>query len=77
MSPAATAEDRDRTGGGRKRSAARLGAVQALYQLALNPGLGPEVVIGEFRHHLRVRDARAAHRREDAGLEDLPRHALG
>jgi transcription antitermination protein NusB len=36
---------------GRRRSVARLGAVQALYQLALNPGLGAEVVIGEFRHH--------------------------
>lgn len=37
--------------GGRRRSIARLGAVQALYQLALNPGLGTEVVIGEFKHH--------------------------
>lgn len=48
---AQTANERDVTGGGRKRSAARLGAVQALYQMALNPGLAPEVVIGEFRHH--------------------------
>ena len=39
------------TPGGRRRSVARLGAVQALYQLALNPGLGVEVAIGEFRHH--------------------------
>jgi transcription antitermination protein NusB len=37
--------------GGRRRSIARLGAVQALYQLALNFGLGAEVVIGEFLHH--------------------------
>jgi N utilization substance protein B len=37
--------------GGRRRSIARLGAVQALYQFALNPGLGAEVVIGEFLHH--------------------------
>ncbi|HTZ37811.1 MAG TPA: transcription antitermination factor NusB [Stellaceae bacterium] len=36
---------------GRRRSAARLGAVQALYQLALNPGLSPEVAIAEFLHH--------------------------
>lgn len=36
---------------GRRRSIARLGAVQALYQLALNPGLGAEVVVGEFMHH--------------------------
>ena len=37
--------------GSRRRSTARLAAVQALYQLALNPGLGPEAVIGEFVHH--------------------------
>lgn len=37
--------------GGRRRSIARLGAVQALYQLELNPGLGVESVIGEFVHH--------------------------
>lgn len=36
---------------GRRRSIARLGAVQALYQLALNPGLGAEVVVAEFQHH--------------------------
>jgi N utilization substance protein B len=36
---------------GRRRSIARLGAVQALYQLALNPGLGAEVVVAEFLHH--------------------------
>lgn len=35
----------------RRRSIARLGAVQALYQLELNPGLGAEAVIGEFVHH--------------------------
>jgi len=47
-----TARDGQRpSGAGRRRSVARLGAIQALYQLALNPGLGPEVVIGEFRHH--------------------------
>ncbi len=45
-------QDRDRqSAGGRRRSVARLGAVQALYQLALNPGLGAEIVIGEFRLH--------------------------
>jgi transcription antitermination protein NusB len=38
-------------GGARRRSIARLGAVQALYQLELNPGLGPDSVIGEFVHH--------------------------
>jgi N utilization substance protein B len=35
----------------RRRSVARLGAVQALYQLALNPGLGADSVVGEFVHH--------------------------
>ena len=39
------------SGAGRRRSIARLGAIQALYQLALNPGLEPEMVIGEFRLH--------------------------
>jgi N utilization substance protein B len=50
----ASATDHDaerRSGSGRRRSVARLGAVQALYQLALNPGLGAEVVVGEFLHH--------------------------
>ena len=44
-------EGERQSGGGRRRSVARLGAVQALYQLALNPGLGAEVVVGEFLHH--------------------------
>jgi N utilization substance protein B len=47
-----TDHDREHpSGAGRRRSIARLGAVQALYQLALNPGLGAEVVVGEFMHH--------------------------
>jgi transcription antitermination protein NusB len=37
--------------GSRRRSIARLAAVQALYQLELNPGLGADAVIGEFVHH--------------------------
>jgi N utilization substance protein B len=49
---AAGVTDGDRpSGAGRRRSVARLGAVQALYQLALNPGLGTESVVGEFLHH--------------------------
>ena len=36
------------SGGARRRSIARLGAVQALYQLELNPGLGTEAAIREF-----------------------------
>ena len=48
----ATDQDRKRqSAGGRRRSVARLGAVQALYQLALNPGLGVESLIGEFQNH--------------------------
>ncbi len=38
-------------GAGRRRSLARLGAIQALYQLELNPGRGTEAAIGEFVHH--------------------------
>lgn len=36
---------------GRRRSIARLGAIQALYQLTLNPGISPDMVVGEFLHH--------------------------
>jgi N utilization substance protein B len=51
---AAGVADRDGeqpAGGGRRRSVARLGAIQALYQLALNPGPGTEIAVGEFLHH--------------------------
>ncbi|HLY47268.1 MAG TPA: transcription antitermination factor NusB [Stellaceae bacterium] len=52
MNPAPEAEGAPRHGGGaRRRSNARLGAVQALYQLELNPGLGAEGVIREFVRH--------------------------
>jgi transcription antitermination protein NusB len=44
-------EGERQSAGGRRRSIARLGAVQALYQLALNPSLGAEIVIAEFLHH--------------------------
>jgi transcription antitermination protein NusB len=37
--------------GGRRRSVARLAAVQALYQLELNPEVDPEVVVREFARH--------------------------
>jgi transcription antitermination protein NusB len=43
-------------GGARRRSIARLAAVQALYQLELNPGRGAEAVVGEFIHHRLGRD---------------------
>ena len=42
---------RARHGGGRKRRVARLAAVQALYQLELNPGLGADGVVREFATH--------------------------
>ena len=51
---AAGVTDRDgerQSASGRRRSIARLGAVQALYQLALNPGLPADSVVGEFRLH--------------------------
>jgi len=49
VTTAETTEGGPRHGGGaRRRSTARLGAVQALYQLELNPGLGTEAAIREF-----------------------------
>jgi N utilization substance protein B len=43
-------EDRQR-GGSRRRSVARLTAVQALYQLEANPEAEPEAVVREFIRH--------------------------
>ncbi len=37
--------------GSRRRSVARLAAVQALYQLELNRGVDPEAVVREFARH--------------------------
>jgi N utilization substance protein B len=51
VTAAGTAERAARPGGARRRSIARLAAVQALYQLQLNPGRGASAVIGEFVHH--------------------------
>ena len=52
MSGAGVTDGASRQGGaGRRRSIARLAAVQALYQLELNPGRGAEAVVGEFVHH--------------------------
>lgn len=52
MSAGATEEGASRQhGGARRRSIARLAAVQALYQLEINPGRGADAVIGEFIHH--------------------------
>ena len=51
MNAADTVEGTRQGGSARRRSVARLAAVQALYQLELNPGRGAEAVIGEFVHH--------------------------
>jgi len=48
---AAPAQAKPRRGGGRRRSMARLAAVQALYQLELNPSLEAEGVVREFARH--------------------------
>jgi transcription antitermination protein NusB len=45
-----TGEGRPRIGG-RRRTIARLAAVQALYQLELNPALDPEAVVREFARY--------------------------
>lgn len=51
MSATGAAHDVLPAGGARRRSNARLAAVQALYQLELNPGRGADAVVGEFVHH--------------------------
>jgi N utilization substance protein B len=51
MNSAAAENEAGERSGSRRRSVARLGAVQALYQLALNPGIDPISVVGEFVHH--------------------------
>ncbi len=45
-----TREGRQRVGG-RRRTVARLAAVQALYQLELNPALDPEAAVREFTRY--------------------------
>jgi N utilization substance protein B len=50
VTAAAGSEDRER-GGNRRRSVARLAAVQALYQLEANPEAEPEAVVREFARH--------------------------
>jgi len=59
-SPAAESEEGQRSGN-RRRSVARLAAVQALYQLSHNPGLDPVSVIGEFIHHRLGREIDGEH----------------
>jgi transcription antitermination protein NusB len=52
LTAADTVEGAPRQGSpARRRSVARLAAVQALYQLELNPGRGADAVVGEFVHH--------------------------
>lgn len=50
MTTSADSEDRQRVGG-RRRSVARLAAVQALYQLEANSEADPRSVVGEFVRH--------------------------
>jgi transcription antitermination protein NusB len=50
VTASAVSEDRQR-GGNRRRSVARLAAVQALYQLEANPEAEPEMVVREFARH--------------------------
>jgi N utilization substance protein B len=50
VSPSTDGEVRQR-GGNRRRSVARLAAVQALYQLEANPEAEPEKVVREFARH--------------------------
>ena len=50
MTVSTDGEDRQR-GGSRRRSVARLTAVQALYQLEANPEAEPEAVVREFIRH--------------------------
>lgn len=45
------AQAKPRRGAARRRSMARLAAVQALYQLELNPSIEPESVVREFTRH--------------------------
>jgi transcription antitermination protein NusB len=45
------AEGTRQRGGSRRRSVARLAAVQALYQIELNRGVDPEAVVREFARH--------------------------
>ena len=47
----AAAQDERRPRGGGRRSVARLAAVQALYQLELNPEITAEAVVREFVRH--------------------------
>ena len=50
-SAAGEAKGADARGASRRRSVARLAAVQALYQLELNQGIDSEAVVREFARH--------------------------
>jgi transcription antitermination protein NusB len=59
--PSATDGNRSMPRSGRRRSVARLAAVQALYQLELNPDLAAEAVVREFAHHRLGREVDGEH----------------
>jgi len=50
VSASVDSDDHQR-GGSRRRSVARLSAVQALYQLEANPDIEPDAVVREFARH--------------------------
>jgi N utilization substance protein B len=73
--PATETPRRGRDGGSRRRSAARLAAVQALYQLELTGGT-PEGVIAEFtRERLEDIDGERIARADEQFFADLVRGA--
>lgn len=61
MNSAASETEEGQRSGSRRRSVARLAAVQALYQLSHNPGLDPVSVVGEFIHHRLGREIDGEH----------------
>jgi transcription antitermination protein NusB len=83
MSIATAAEGRTRRPSGaatRRRRNARLAAVQALYQLELNPGRGAvDAVIGEFIHHRLGReiDGEVYGAADEALFADIVRGVVG
>ncbi len=79
MTAAKTADGPSQHGGSaRRRSIARLSAVQALYQLELNPDIGVEAAIREFIRHRLGREIDGDHYGEadEALFADIVRGAV-
>ena len=66
-------------GGSRRRSVARLAAVQAIYQLEVNRGVDPETVVREFARHRFGREIDGDHYGEadPALFSDIVRGTMG